>query len=80
MSNPWQNATPLSNADFKALLATPRPDWASGSGGSSAQRGQRQAAGGGAKKAGDASKPFKAPKPRPKPQQQQGDDEGPKYR
>ena len=77
----WTSATPLSNADFKALLSTPRPNWSgggSGGGGGSAQRGAApQRPGGAAKEA----RPFKPPKPRPKPTAQQGEeDDGPKYR
>ncbi|KIY93561.1 hypothetical protein MNEG_14402 [Monoraphidium neglectum] len=73
-NNAWTSATPLSNADFKALLATPRPDWQRGGGAAATPR---ATPGGGGKK---EQKPFKAPKPRPKPQQQQDDDDGPKYR
>ncbi|GBF92127.1 hypothetical protein Rsub_04474 [Raphidocelis subcapitata] len=73
--NTWSSATPLSNADFKALLSTPRPNW-SGAGGSAAP--QRP---GGAPAAKKDARPFKPPKPRPKPVAQQGDDDdGPKYR
>lgn len=76
--NAWTAATPLrSNADFKALLQTPRPDWqrtpAGGARGGAATA-SRQA--GGAKK---EAKPFKPPKPRPKAAQEEDEGE-PKYR
>jgi hypothetical protein len=78
-NNPWTAQTPLSNADFKALLATPRPDWSSGGSGSAARGGsaqQQQQRAAAAKK----DKPFKPPKPKPKPAAQEEDEDGPKYR
>lgn len=83
-NNPWTSATPLSNADFKAMLSTPRPDWArsgSGSGSGAAHTQQRHAAAGGGGGRAREKPAFKPPKPRPKPAAGgQEEDEGPKYR
>jgi hypothetical protein len=75
------SATPLSNADFRKLLATPRVDRsgatpAGGIGGATPRGG----GGGGGAKGGDgkAKKPYR-PKPKPKEDKEEDDDE-PKYR
>jgi hypothetical protein len=88
MADAWTSATPLRNADFKALLATPRPPGATqqqqGGGAAGGFKHPRPKAAGGE---GDGKK-FK--KPHPKGRAGKGgkdgkggddeDDDGPKYR
>jgi hypothetical protein len=82
MSDPWQSQTPLSNADFRKLLSTPRPgDQPSylQQQQQQKQRQQQQNKPGGKGGGGGFKKP--APRPKPKrPGEEDEEDDGPKYR
>ena len=71
------SATPLSNADFRKLLQTPRSERFGG--GSSGGPSATPSRGGGGAKGGEqkAKKPYR---PKPKPKEETEDDDGPKYR
>lgn len=79
MSDAWANATPLRNADFKALLATPRPAHLQQQQKTPKQHYKKDRSADDGEKKQKFKKP--PPKPRPgKPDEDKEKQEGPNYR
>jgi IK cytokine len=82
MSDMWKSSTPLSNQDFRKLLATPRPTDTPLSAGFAARGGRSKPTPKSRSSDGDDKprKPFKKPPPKFAEKAEEGEDEGPKYR